>query len=754
MRERSSFEPTHDTDDNVEIRLLPGRPYPLGASFDGSGVNFAVFSEQATAVELCLFDAGGTETRHALRERTGFTWHGYVPGLRPGQRYGYRVHGPYEPQRGHRFNPNKLLLDPYARAVAGKPDQRGPVFGYRLGAPDADLSFSDEDSAAAMAKGVVVQSAFDWGDDRRPDVPWHESVIYEVHVRGFSMRNPDVPEPLRGTYAGLASDASIDYLKRLGITAVELLPVHDMMDEGALLDRGLRNYWGYNTTSFFAPEARYCSCGEAGGQVDEFKAMVKALHAAGIEVILDVVYNHTSEGNELGPTISLKGFDNAAYYRLVPGNERYYMNFTGTGNSLNTRHPQVLKLIMDSLRYWVEEMHVDGFRFDLASTLARELHEVDRLGSFFDTIHQDPVLSTVKLIAEPWDVGAGGYQVGNFPILWAEWNDKYRDTLRRFWRGDEDQMAELGWRLTGSSDLYQDDGRHPYSSINYVTSHDGFTLHDLVTYAQKHNEENGEENRDGHENNLSHNYGVEGESDDPAIIAVRERQKRNFLAALLLSQGTPMICGGDETGRTQRGNNNAYCQDNELSWFDWNLDERRQQLLEFARGLIRYRRRHRVLSRSRFFKGRRIRGSDVRDITWLRPDGQHMTDEEWDASWIRTLGVLLGGDALDEYDAHGERILDDTLLILLNAHMEPVPFTLPGTPETEAWQRTIDTRDGFVDADPEPLPGGHAFALEARSLAVLRRIELQPAAHEQNHTPAVERRRVGAQAFSSGTRNA
>ncbi|MGQ0562280.1 MAG: glycogen debranching protein GlgX [Gemmatimonadota bacterium] len=679
--------------DEKQVRVRPGQPSPLGAHWDGAGVNFAVFSENATAVELCLFDSadpGREVERIRVREQTAHVWHCYIPGLRPGQLYGYRVDGPYEPQRGFRFNPAKLLVDPYARAVTGEVNWGAPVFGYRLGDPARDLSKDDGDDAWGKPRAVVTDPSFAWEDDRHPRVPWNESIIYEVHVKGSTIRHPDVPEPLRGRYAGLAADAMIDYYAKLGITAVELLPVHDFLHDKFLLDKGLRNYWGYNTTSFFAPYAGY-ACGDRGEQVTEFKTMVKRLHQAGIEVILDVDYNHTSEGSELGPTLNFRGFDNTTYYRLVPDQPRYYMNYTGTGNSLNARHPQVLKLIMDSLRYWVLEMHVDGFRVDLASTLARELHEVDRLGSFFDIIHQDPVLSEVKLIAEPWDIGEGGYQVGNFPVLWAEWNDKYRDTVRRFWRGDEDQMAELGYRLTGSSDLYLDDGRNPYSSINFVVAHDGFTLNDLVCYNQKHNEANGEENRDGNDNNLSYNYGVEGPTTNEAINALRDRQKRNLLATLLFSQGVPMLCGGDEICRTQRGNNNAYCQDNELSWFDWNLDDKQQALLEFTRLLIRLRKRHPGLRRRKFFRGRSIRGADVKDITWLRSDGHEMTDAEWDAHWVRSIGMRLDGRTLGEIDENGNMLSDDDLLLILNAYDQGVAFTIPTWDSETPWEVEFDT---------------------------------------------------------------
>jgi isoamylase len=703
-------------------QVTPGRPHPLGATYDGEGVNFAIYSEHADEVELHLFDDVAADTptdKIRLRETTGFVYHIYVPGMRPGQVYGYRVLGPYRPRDGHRFNPAKLLLDPYARAVGGSLHWKGPIFGYRIGDAAADLSYSDEDSAGAVPKGIVIDDSFDWEGDGLLRVPLHKSIIYEVHVKGFTRLHPDVPEELRGTYAGLAHPAAIEHLQRLGVTAVELLPIHEMIDEGHLIEKGLVNYWGYNTLNFFSPAARYASRRDAGAQVREFKEMVKALHRAGIEVLLDVVYNHTAEGSELGPTLSFKGIDNATYYKLVPDDRRYYMNYSGTGNSLNAGHPQVLKLIMDSLRYWVTEMHVDGFRFDLASTLAREQHHVSRLSSFFDAIHQDPVLSTVKLIAEPWDVGEGGYQTGNFPILWAEWNDRYRDTVRRYWRGDGGTMAELAYRLTGSSDLYQEDGRHPYASINFVAAHDGFTLHDLVSYERKHNEANGEANRDGHDHNLSANYGVEGPTDDPVITELRERQKRNFLATLFFSQGVSMLCAGDELGRTQHGNNNGYAQDNELSWLDWELDEARAALLEFTRHVIALQRRHPVFQRRKYFQGRRLRGSDVRDLTWLRPDGEPMTDEEWEAHWGRTLGVRLAGDALHEMDENGEFVEDDTLLLLLNAHTEPVDFRLPGEPGI-VWDVLVDTcsTDGRSDARHD---SGTVLPLAERSLLLLRR---------------------------------
>ena len=679
----------------MELRVLPGRPFPQGATWDGQGTNFSLYSERATRVELCLYDAREPRTelaRVTLKEKTSHVWHCYLPGVRPGQLYGYRVHGPSDPARGLRFNPAKLLLDPYAKAVAGALDWNAPVFGYKLGDPQADLSIDDQDDSWGVPKGVVIEPFFDWTGDRSPDTPLHKTVIYEVHVKGFTITHPEIPQDQRGTYAALASRPMIEYLKKLGVTAVELLPVHEYLDDKFLIDRGLRNYWGYNTISFLAPTARYSSMGDRGQQVSEFKAMVKALHEANIEVILDVVYNHTAEGNELGPTVGFRGIDNASYYRLVPDQPRYYMNFTGTGNSFNARQPQVLRLIMDSLRYWVLEMHVDGFRFDLAATLARELHDVDALSSFFDIVNQDPVLSQVKLIAEPWDVGHGGYQVGNFPVIWTEWNDKYRDTVRRFWRGDEDQMAELGYRLTGSSDLYQDDGRNPNASINFVTAHDGFTLNDLVSYNGKHNEANGESNRDGSDNNISDNQGVEGPTDDARVVELRERQKRNFLATLLFSQGTPMICGGDERGRTQGGNNNSYAQDNEISWFDWSDTDASCALFEFTCRAVELRRNHPALRRKKFFQGRAIRGSQVRDILWLSPDGNEMTDAEWDAHWVRSIALRLDGSALDEVDEDGHTIVDDDLLLVLNAHTDSVTFTMPPSPHNTEWELLIDTR--------------------------------------------------------------
>jgi isoamylase len=698
------------------MRAWPGKPYPLGATWDGAGVNFAIFSEHATKVELCLFDniKAATEThRLPLPEYTDQVWHGYLPDVRSGQFYGYRVHGPYEPDKGHRFNPRKLVLDPYAKAIARKVQWGDELFGYKIGDPQADLSLDERDSAAKAPLGVVVDTAFTWGDDRSPRVPWHNTVIYEVHIKGFTKRHPKVPDEVRGTYEGLASEAAIAYLKDLGITTVELLPVHHHVDDRYLTDKKLSNYWGYNTLAYFAPDVRYSAYKEPIESVREFKMMVRALHAAGIEVILDVVYNHTAEGNQLGPTLSFRGIDNAAYYRLVREQPRYYMDYTGCGNTLNMQHPRVLQLIMDSLRYWVLEMHVDGFRFDLASTLARELHEVDRLGAFFDIVHQDPVLSQVKLIAEPWDLGDGGYQVGNFPVLWTEWNGKYRDCVRRFWKGDGGTAAEFASRLCGSSDLYEHTGRRPYASINFVTCHDGFTLQDLVSYNDKHNEANGEENRDGSNDNMSWNCGAEGPSDDPNITGLRERQKRNFIVTLFLSQGVPMLLAGDELSHTQKGNNNTYCQDNELTWLDWHQTP---QFLAFVRRVIQLWREQPVLQRRKFWQGRKIRGA--KDITWLEPSGKEMSDEAWDASFLRCLGVRLAGDQMEETDERGQKIVGDTLLNLFNAHHEMIPFTLPALPEGEQWELLLDTTTAANEN--LLLAGGATYPLQGRAVVVLR----------------------------------
>ena len=712
-----SIDPKH-------LKKWPGKPYPLGATWDGEGVNFAIFGENATGVELCLYDSGDS-TREVARipitEQTDYVWHIYLPGVQPGQLYGYRVNGPFDPKHGHRFNPNKLLLDPYAKSINGRIEWNDTLFGYPVNSkdPDRDLTLDTTDSGPFVNKAVVIDPSFDWGEDKRFNIPLHDSIIYEVHVKGFTERHPGIDPKLRGTYAGMASPPAIDYLKALGVTAVELLPVHHFVYDKSLLDKGLTNYWGYNSIGFFAPHSDYSSAGSMGEQVREFKAMVKTLHAAGIEVILDVVYNHTAEGNQYGPTISFKGIDNVPYYHLVVDDQRYYMDYTGTGNTLNMPHPRTLQLVMDSLRYWVTDMHVDGFRFDLAAALARGLFEAGKLSSFFDVIHQDPILSQVKLIAEPWDVGEGGYQVGNFPVLWAEWNGKYRDTVRRFWRGDESQVSELAYRLTGSSDLYQSNGRMPYASINFVTAHDGFTLNDLVSYDQKHNEPNKEDNKDGENNNLSWNCGVEGPTDDPKIIALREKQKRNFLATMLLSQGVPMISHGDECGRTQQGDNNAYCQDNEMTWMDWEWDDKDKELFDFTSDLIRIRKDFPVLHRRKFFAGRKIQGTDITDIRWVRPDGADMTAEEWNNSKVRSLGMILNGQVMDEYNERGEHVRDDVLLICINAYWENVPFTIPGKKADDDWEVLVDTDD------PRPSQSrvyccGDTLDLKPRSLVMLR----------------------------------
>jgi glycogen operon protein len=696
--------------------LLPGVPYPLGAKVNSLGTNFALYSENASGVSVCFFDESGKQTDCiALKERTAFVWHGLIKDVRPGQTYGYRVEGPWEPEKGQLFNPAKLLVDPYAEAISGEVDWKAPIFAYKVETGD-DLQKCDKDSAAGMPKSVVVEHTFDWGNDAPPQTPLSDSVIYEVHVKGFSKLNPEIPEKLRGTYAGLSHPTSIEYFKKLGITAIELLPIHHFIDDGHLVEKGLRNYWGYNTLGYFAVEPRYSSSGDRGGQVREFKQMVKALHEAGIEVILDVVYNHTCEGNHLGPMLSMKGIDNLTYYRQVQDNPRYYMDYTGTGNTLNVRHPQVLKLLMDSLRYWVTEMHVDGFRFDLAATLARGLHDVDRLSAFFDTIHQDPTIADVKLIAEPWDLGEGGYHVGNFPVLWAEWNGKYRDTVRRFWKGDEGQLSDLAYRITGSSDLYEFDGRRPYASINFVTAHDGFTMCDLVSYNGKHNEANKDDNKDGTDDNESWNMGAEGPTDDPAINSLREKQIRNFLSTLLLSQGVPMISGGDERARSQCGNNNAYCQDNELTWFNWNLDSSQQRLLEFTSKLIEFRRSHPNLHRRKFFQDRVIRNSLVRDIAWYGSDGQEMPDDVWNAEWVRCLSLVLNGKTLQITDENGKAIMDESFLIIVNAAADGVNVKLPPPINGTPWRQVMDTQnidDPFkqVPTQDEITVGGRSFML-------------------------------------------
>jgi isoamylase len=692
--------------------LLPGKPYPLGATPSSLGTNFALYSENATKVHVCFFDDDGKEIDCVeLKEQTAFVWHGFLRGIQPGQRYGYRVDGPWQPENGIRFNAKKLLLDPYAKAIAGEVDHKGPIMPYDTASGD-DTKICDIDDADYVPKSVVVDDKFDWGGDCPPETPISDSIIYEMHVRGFSKRNPDVPEELRGTYAGLAHEASISYLKKLGITAVELLPVHHFIDEGHLLDRELRDYWGYNTLGYFAPMSRYSSSGDDGQQVIEFKQMVKRLHAEGIEVILDVVYNHTCEGNEKGPMLCWKGVDNTTYYRTMEDNARYYKDYTGTGNTLNVYNPQTLKMIMDSLRYWVTEMHVDGFRFDLASTLARELHDVNKLGAFFDTIHQDPTLADVKLIAEPWDVGDGGYQVGNFPVLWAEWNGKYRDTVRRFWKGDSGQLSDFAYRLTGSSDLYQNDGRKPSASINFITAHDGFTLCDLVSYNEKHNEANGDDNNDGANDNDSWNMGAEGPTDDEGINNLRERQTRNFLTTLMLSQGVPMLAGGDEFSRSQMGNNNCYCQDDELTWYDWKLDEPRKRLLEFTSKLIQLRKDHPNLHRRRFFQDRTIRGSVVRDISWHGTDGNEVSDEAWGSN-NKSIALMLNGKTLGVMDEEGAPVTDDSFLILVNASDQGVEYVMPPAPGQTPWHQVLDTesiQDPFCQSkvDEKVIVGGRA----------------------------------------------
>jgi glycogen operon protein len=701
------------------MRVWPGSPYPLGATWDGVGVNFALFSEYATRVELCLFDSPDAESETVtipLAEQTDMVWHGYLPDVRPGQLYGYRVHGPYDPAQGHRFNPNKVVMDPYARVVGRTVAWDSSLFGFRAG--EDDLTFDDRDSARHAPLSAVVDTAFTWGDDRPLRTPWHETLIYELHVKGFTADHPAIPEHLRGTYLGLASEPAIYHLVSLGVTAVELMPVHHHTDDWHLVQRGLRNYWGYNTLSYFAPDARYAASASPLESVREFKMMVRALHAAGLEVILDVVYNHTAEGNHLGPTVSLRGIDNRTYYRLQPHARRYYEDFTGCGNTLNMRSPRVLQLIMDSLRYWVTEMHVDGFRFDLASALARELHAVDKLGAFFDIIHQDPILSQVKLIAEPWDLGEGGYQVGNFPTKWTEWNGKYRDAVRRFWRGDGGAVSELATRLSGSSDLYAQSGRRPYASINFITAHDGFTLADLVSYNEKHNEANGENNADGENHNLSWNCGVEGDTKDQRVLDLRARQRRNFMATLLLSVGVPMLSGGDELCRSQRGNNNAYCQDTPISWTDWTLTPERREFLEFTRRVIRIWKDHPVLRRRKFFQGRRIRGAEVIDIAWLDPTGAEMTDDMWNSPEVRGLGVRLNGDAIQDTDERGERIAGDTLLLILNAGDRPLSFVLPAAAAIERWDTLIDTADPWQPT--RRLRAGDRYDLPGRAMAVLK----------------------------------
>jgi isoamylase len=695
-----------------------GKAYPLGATYDGSGTNFAVFSEAAEKVELCLFDADGVESRVTLPEVDGFVWHGFIPNVEPGQRYGYRVYGPHDPPAGQRCNPNKLLIDPYAKAIDGTFEWNQSLFGYNFDDPD---SRNDDDSAASMPKSVVINPYFDWGVDRPPRHEYADTVIYEAHVKGLTQTHPDVPEQIRGTYAAVAHPVIIEHLKSLGVNAIELMPVHDFVDDSTLIDKGLTNYWGYNTVGFFAPEPKYTSSSTPGGQVQEFKAMVRALHEADIEVILDVVYNHTAEGNHLGPTLSMRGIDNAAYYRLVDNDKRYYLDYTGTGNSLNVGNPHSLQLIMDSLRYWVTEMHVDGFRFDLAAALAREFYDVDRLAAFFELVQQDPTVSQVKLIAEPWDVGPGGYQVGNFPPQWTEWNGKYRDTVRDYWRGEPATLDEFASRLTGSADLYEHTGRRPVASINFVTAHDGFTLRDLVSYNDKHNEANKEDNRDGESHNRSWNCGVEGPTDDKEIAALRARQQRNFLTTLLLSQGVPMISHGDELGRTQQGNNNVYCQDNALSWIDWAQAD--TDLVEFTRAVSALRTAHPVFRRRRFFSGKPVgrRGDGgMPDITWFAPDGTEMTEEDWESGFAKSIAVYLNGQGIADPDVRGQRVTDDSFVLCFNAHYELIEFTLPPKEFGEAWVPVIYTADTAVTEEAKPVTAGAKVAIDARAVMVLR----------------------------------
>src|SRR3954451_15433643 len=698
------------------MEIWPGHPYPLGATYDGSGTNFAIFSEVAEQVELCLFDSEGVETRVRLPEMDGFVWHAFLPGVEPDQRYGYRVYGPNKPEQGLGCNPNKLLLDPYAKAIDGTIEWNESLFGYHWGDPD---SRNDEDSAPNLPKCVVISPYFDWGVDRPPRRPYHETVIYETHVKGLTETHPDLPDSLRGTYAGIAHPVIIDHLAQLGVTAVELMPVHHFANDSTLIDKGLANYWGYNTIGFFAPDHKYSSSTSPGGQVQEFKAMVRALHEAGIEVILDVVYNHTGEGHNLGPTLCSRGIDNPAYYRLVEDDPQYYMDYTGTGNSLNVRQPHSLQLIMDSLRYWVTEMRVDGFRFDLAATLAREFYDVDRLSSFFELVQQAPVVSQVKLIAEPWDVGPGGYQVGNFPPQWSEWNGKYRDTVRDFWRGEPATIGEFAARLTGSADLYETSGRRPVASINFVTAHDGFTLTDLVSYNEKHNEANQDDNNDGESHNRSWNCGVEGETDDPGVLELRARQRRNFIATLFLSQGVPMICHGDELGRTQDGNNNGYCQDNEITWMDWaKVDE---ELVAFTQRVSQLRHEHPVFRRRRFFDGRPTRrGEGLPDIAWFTPDGQEMTEDDWESGFGRSISMYLNGDGIPDRDHRGQRVVDGSFLLCFSAHDEAIDFTVPREEDGASWAVVIDTMT--ATAEEHVVKPGDTISVGPRALVVLERV--------------------------------
>jgi glycogen operon protein len=713
----TKYVPTHVSG----LEVWPGKAYPLGANYDGFGTNFAVFSEVAQRVELCLFDSDGVETRVTLPEVDGFVWHGYLPNTQPGQLYGYRVHGPNDPATGSRCNPSKLLVDPYAKAINGYFDWQQSLFGYNFGDPD---SRNDEDSAHAMPKSVVINPFFDWGTDRAPKRGYADTVIYEAHIKGLTQNHPHIPKGIRGTYSAIAHPVIIDHLKSLGVTAIELMPVHHFANDAVLIERGLSNYWGYNTIGYFAPDSKYSASSTPGGQVQEIKAMVRALHEAGIEVILDVVYNHTAEGNHLGPTLSFRGIDNAAYYRLVDDDKRYHMDYTGTGNSLNVGNPHALQLIMDSLRYWVTEMHVDGFRFDLAATLAREFYDVDRLSAFFELVQQDPTVSQVKLIAEPWDVGPGGYQVGNFPPQWTEWNGKYRDTVRDFWRGEAASLGEFAYRISGSADLYEATARRPVASINFVTAHDGFTLHDLVSYNEKHNEANGENSNDGESHNRSWNCGVEGLSSDPEVNALRGRQQRNFITTLLLSQGVPMISHGDELGRTQQGNNNGYCQDNALTWVDW--DNADTALQAFTESVSALRAAHPVFRRKRFFTGLpvRRRGSEgLPDISWFRHDGSEMSDEDWDSGFGRSIAVYLNGHGIPDLGPRGQRVVDDSFVMCFNAHHEPIDFILPPKEFGTSWQPVVDTAAGHGEvAEAAPAKAADPVRVEARAMVVLRAV--------------------------------
>ncbi len=706
-------------------RIMPGKPYPLGATFDGDGVNFAVYSENATGVKLCLFSDHDNDLECEevdILEVTDYVWHVYIPGIMPGQLYGYRIFGRYQPKKGVRFNPQKLLIDPYAKAVKGRVDVRESMFDYSFYSVTKKNVFEKSivDNAMEMNKSVVIDTSFDWEDIKKPEFPMHNSIIYELHVKGFTAKHPDIPENERGTYKGLAHPRIIDYFKDLGITAIELMPIHHFVHNKFLLDQGLSNYWGYNSIGYFAPHAEYSSSGMAGQQVNEFKEMVKAYHRAGIEVILDVVYNHTGEGNHLGPSLAFRGIDNLNYYRMNPEKPLYYTDYTGTGNTLNMLNSRTLQLVMDSLRYWANEMQVDGFRFDLASALARGLYDVGMLSTFLDTIHQDPTISQLKLIAEPWDLGEGGYQVGNFPVLWAEWNGKYRDSVRKFWRGDESQVDELAYRLSGSSDLYRDNGKLPSSSINFVTAHDGFTLHDLVSYNQKHNKENGEGDKDGEDHNISWNSGVEGPTDDPKIISLREKRKRNFLGTLLLSQGVPMISHGDEYGRTQHGNNNAYCQDNEIAWMNWDWNGDQQQLFEFTKKMIAIRKEYPVTHRRRYFKNRQIQGEGIKDIRWLNTDGLDMSQEEWETSFIRCMGMLLNGELMEEMDEYGNNLKEDILLILVNSYWEPISFTLPYEDLSSEWEVLADTEQNVIEGSDKKV--NNVYKIASRSLVLLKNI--------------------------------